>query len=83
MTKVAADFAAKCTALVDEVQEQGGELVISKDGCVVARLAVAGKDRPWLALRGKGRFTGDAFLPVVTEKEIEVLAWAAPLGNSH
>jgi len=74
MINSAAVFAAKCAALIDEVQDQGGELVISKDGCIVARLAVAGADRPWLALRGKGRFIGDAFLPVVTEKEIEVLA---------
>ena len=74
MSEAAADFSAKCTALVDEVVEQGGELVIFKDGLVVARLVVAGADRPWLALRGKGRFIGDAFLPVVTEKEIEVLA---------
>jgi antitoxin (DNA-binding transcriptional repressor) of toxin-antitoxin stability system len=69
MTKAAADFPAKCTGLVGEVQEQGGELVISKNGCPVARLSVAGKDKPWLSLRGKGRFIGDAFLPVVVEKE--------------
>ena len=74
MSKDAAEFTAKCTALVGEVVAQGGELLISKDGLVVARLVVAGAGRPWLALRGKGRFIGDAFLPVVTEKEIEVLA---------
>ncbi len=74
MTKSAAEFSAKFTALVDEVVEQGGELVISKDGLVVARLVVAGADRPWLALRGQGRFIGDAFSPVATEKEIAVLA---------
>lgn len=74
MSKDAAEFTAKCTALVDEVVAQGGELLISKDGLVVARLVVAGEDRPWLALRGKGRFIGDAFLPAVTEKEFDVLA---------
>jgi antitoxin (DNA-binding transcriptional repressor) of toxin-antitoxin stability system len=74
MINSAAEFSAKCAALVDKVVERGGEVLISKDGLVVARLVVAGEDRPWLALRGKGRFIGDAFLPAVTEKEIEVLA---------
>lgn len=71
MTMKAPDFAAKCSALSDGVQERGGELVLSKDGCVVARFAVAREDKPWLALRGKGRFIGDAFLPVGMERDTE------------
>ena len=73
MMITATEFKAKCLALIDEVQERGGELVISKRGRAVARLVPAGDDKPWLALRGKGRFTGDPFAPVVDEKEIEAL----------
>lgn len=73
MTITATEFKAKCLALIDEVQEKGGELLISKRGRPVARLVPAGTSQPWLALRGKGRFKGDAFAPVVAEKEIEAL----------
>lgn len=73
MTITATEFKAKCLSLIDEVRETGGELVISKRGRPVARLVPASADKPWLALRGKGRFTGDAFAPVVAEKEIEAL----------
>jgi prevent-host-death family protein len=69
----ATEFKAKCLSLIDEVQETGGELVISKRGRPVARLVPAGEDKPWLALRGKGGFTGDAFAPAVDEKDIESL----------
>ena len=74
MTMTVPKFGAKCVDLIDEVRERGGELVISKNGCPVARLSVAGKDKPWLSLRGKGRFIGDAFLPVVAEKENEFVS---------
>ena len=73
MTITATEFKAKCLALIDEVQEKGGELLISKHGRLVARLIPVGAEKPWLALRGKGRFTGDAFAPVVDEKDIEAL----------
>jgi prevent-host-death family protein len=73
MTITATEFKAKCLALIDEVQEKGGELLISKHGRPVARLVPAGAEKPWLALRGKGRFNGDAFSPVVDEKDIEAL----------
>jgi prevent-host-death family protein len=69
----ATEFKAKCLSLIDEVQERGEELIISKHGRPVARLVRAVTDKPWLALRGKGRFVGDAFAPVVDEKEIEAL----------
>jgi len=74
MTTTDPEFGAQCVDLIDEAQEQGGQLVISKNVCPVTRLLVAGKDKPWLALRGKGRFIGDAFLPVVGEKETEFLS---------
>jgi prevent-host-death family protein len=73
MMITATEFKAKCLALIDEVHERGSELVISKRGRAVARLVPAGDDKLWLALRGKGRFTGDPFAPVVDEKEIKAL----------
>ncbi|MGA0850262.1 MAG: type II toxin-antitoxin system Phd/YefM family antitoxin [Chthoniobacterales bacterium] len=73
MTITATEFKAKCLSLIDEVQEKGSELIISKHGRPVARLVPTGTDKPWLALRGKGRFTGDAFAPVVAENDIEAL----------
>ena len=73
MTISATGFKAKCLSLIDEVQEQGSELIISKHGRPVARLVPVGAEKPWLALRGKGRFTGDPFAPVVDEKDIEAL----------
>ena len=73
MTITATEFKAKCLSLIDEVQEKGSELIISKHGRPVARLVPAGTGKPWLALRGKGRFTGDPFAPVVDEKDIEAL----------
>ena len=73
MTISATEFKAKCLSLIDEVQERGSELIISKHGRPVARLVPVGAEKPWLALRGKGRFTGDPFAPVVDEKDIEAL----------
>ena len=73
MTITATEFKAKCLSLIDEVQEKGGELIISKHGRPVARLVPVGTEKPWLALRGKGRFTGDPFAPVLDEKDIEAL----------
>ena len=69
----ATEFKAKCLSLIDEVQEKGSELIISKHGRPVARLVPAGTEKPWLALRGKGRFAGDPFAPVVDEKDVEAL----------
>jgi prevent-host-death family protein len=71
----AAEFKAKCLALIDRVRERGEAITITKRGRVVARLVPAGDedDRPWTALRGRGHWTGDPFAPVVDEREIEVL----------
>lgn len=69
----ATEFKAKCLKLLDEVNRTGEVLEISKHGKVVARLVAAGEDRPWQALRGKGRFTGDPFAPVVDASEIQAL----------
>ena len=69
----ATEFKAKCLQLLDEVQRTGEDLVISKRGKAVARVIAEKADRPWLALRGKGNFTGDPFAPALGETEIEVL----------
>ncbi|MCX7413729.1 MAG: type II toxin-antitoxin system Phd/YefM family antitoxin [Planctomycetia bacterium] len=69
----ASAFKARCLRLLDEVSRTGEELVILKRGRPVARLVPARDDKAWLALRGRGAFTGDPFASVVEESEIEVL----------
>lgn len=71
----AAEFKARCLALIDRVRDRGEPITITKRGRVVARLVPAGdeEDRPWLTLRGRGRWTGDRVAPVVREQDLEVL----------
>ena len=69
----ATDFKAKCLHLLDEVQRTGQDIVISKRGKPVARVVAEKPSKPWLSLRGKGCFKGDAFEPVVKESEIDAL----------
>ena len=71
----AAEFKAKCLALIDRVRERGEPITITKRGRVVARLVPAGDEdeRPWLSLRGRGRWTGDPYAPAVKERDIEAL----------
>ncbi len=71
----ATEFKAKCLAIIDQVHDSGEPVVITKRGSVVARLIADGDvdEKPWLNLRGSGRFIGDPFKPVVVESEIEVL----------
>ena len=71
----AAEFKAKCLALIDRVRDRGEPITITKRGRVVARLVPAGDedDRPWMSLRGRGRWTGDPFAPAVDERDLEVL----------
>ena len=73
ITISATEFKAKCLHLLDEVQRTGQGLVISKRGKPVARVVAESAPQPWLALRGKGRFKGNAFGPVVKESEIDAL----------
>ena len=76
----AAEFKAKCLALIDQVHETGTPITITKRGRVVARLVPAGHedDKPWLALRGQGRWTGDRVRPVVEEQDVEALRPLVP-----
>jgi prevent-host-death family protein len=75
MKVAAAEFKAKCLALIDSVQRHGTEITITKRGRVVARLvpAVDADDRPWERLRGKARWAGDPLAPAITEDDIDAL----------
>ncbi|MFM9196669.1 MAG: type II toxin-antitoxin system Phd/YefM family antitoxin [Planctomycetia bacterium] len=73
MKITASAFKARCLRLLDQVSRTGEELVILKRGRPVARVVPARDEKPWLALRGRGEFTGDPFAAVVTEADIEAL----------
>jgi prevent-host-death family protein len=62
--KIAAGvFKAQCLALLDEVQQQRKEIVITKRGKPVARLVPVDDDRPVIfgRLKHTGRIVGDIF----------------------
>ena len=75
MNMPAAEFKAKCLALLDRVHDRGESITITKRGRVVARLVPAGEtdERPWLRVRGTVTWHGDPFAPAVDETEIEAL----------
>jgi prevent-host-death family protein len=58
----ATEFKAKCLALLDEVQEQGGTITVTKRGKPVATVSRA-PVKPWKStkgiLAGKGKIVGD------------------------
>ena len=66
-------FKAQCLRLLDQVSRTGEELVILKRGRPVARVGPAREGKPWVALRGRGEFSGDPFASVVDEADIEAL----------
>jgi prevent-host-death family protein len=57
----AGEFKAKCLQLMDQVQREGIELVITKRGQPVAKLvpAVQRKDSPFGWMKGTARITGE------------------------
>ena len=62
--KIAAGaFKAQCLGLLDEVQQQRIEIVITKRGRPVARLVPIGDEAPAIfgRLKGTGRIIGDIF----------------------
>ena len=75
MRIAAAEFKAKCLALLDRVSQDGQPITITKRGRVVARLVPAEDqdERPWLRIRGRARWMGDPFAPAVDEDEIDAL----------
>lgn len=73
MQMTATEFKAKCLKVLDQVNQTGEPLEISKRGQVVALLVPPPRNQPWKALRGKGWISCDPFAPVVGEEEIEAL----------
>jgi len=73
MRVAAADFKARCLALIDHVRERGEPITITKRGRVVARLVPAGDedDRPWMRVRGRARWAGDPLAPVVDDEDVQ------------
>ena len=74
-TIAAAEFKAKCLALIDRVRERGEPITITKRGRIVARLVPAGDEdeRPWLRLRGTLVRYDDPFAPAVDAQDIDAL----------
>jgi prevent-host-death family protein len=75
MKLAAAEFKARCLALLDQVNERGQTITITKRGRVVAKLVPAGDEdeRPWLLVRGRATWKGDPFRPAVDDDEIDAL----------
>lgn len=66
----ASEFKAKCLKLMDEVAESGEEIVITKNGRPVSRLAPYRKNPPGLFFgrdRDKIRVLGDIVSPMPPE----------------
>ena len=75
MKLAAAEFKAKCLALLDRVHDSGEAITITKRGRVVAKLIPAGDtdERPWQQLAGSVRWHGDPVAPAVDESDVEAL----------
>jgi prevent-host-death family protein len=75
-TVAAAEFKAKCLALIDRVHDEGEPITITKRGRTVARLVPAGDDdaRPWLRVRGTLQKYEDPFAPAIDEGDIDAIA---------
>ena len=72
-TMAASEFKAKCLRLMDEVNERGGEIVITKNGKPVAKLT-AYHERPksfFGAGRDRMKIIGDIISPIDVEWEAQ------------
>jgi len=71
----AAEFKAKCLALIDSVHDRGEPITITKRGRVMARLVSAADEdeKPWERVRGKVRWVGDPFAPAIDDADIDAL----------
>ncbi len=69
----ASEFKVRCLKLMGEVADSGEEIVITKNGKPVAKLApYQGKSESWFGRdRGKIRILGDVISPVEMEWEAE------------
>ena len=73
-TMKASEFKAKCLKLMDQVAEDGGEIVITKNGKPVAKLT-AFHERPKTLFgidQGRLKILGDLVSPIDVEWEAEV-----------
>ena len=71
-TMKASEFKAKCLALMDEIAESGEEIVITKRGKPVAKLAPCeGKPRTLFGAGGEIAIHGDIIEPIDVEWEAE------------
>ena len=72
-TMKASEFKARCLQLMDEVAEQGGEIVITKHGHPVSRLVPYHEEEPAIfgADRDIIRIHGDIVSPIDVEWEAE------------
>lgn len=75
-TIAAAEFKAKCLALIDRVHDEGEPITITKRGRTVARLVPAREDdeQPWLRVRGTLQKYEDPFAPALDEGDIDAIA---------
>ena len=71
----AGEFKNRCLALMDEVNETGEEIVITKHGKPVSRLVPAEESKPqmWGRYRDQIRIVGDIMSPVVPAEEWEAI----------
>lgn len=71
----AGEFKNRCLALMDEVNETGEEIVITKYGKPVSRLVPARKSTPqiWGRYRDTVRILGDVMAPVVPAGEWDAI----------
>ena len=73
MTVKASEFKAKCLKLMDDLSNNGGEIIITKNGLPVSRL-VPYREKPDSLFgidRGKIEILGDIVEPVDTVWEVE------------
>jgi prevent-host-death family protein len=66
-TVAAADFKATCLKLMDQVEQEGGEIVITKRGRPVAKLVPYKKEKPesgFGCMKGTIKILGDIVAPL-------------------
>lgn len=75
-TVTAAEFKAKCLSLMDQVQQGGEDITITKRGKPVARLVAVSAPKPEFlfgCMKGSVEILGDLITPVLTPEE-----WGVP-----
>ena len=63
-TVSAAEFQERCIELIDEILDDGGDVVITQDGRPMARLITYRRGRPAGSGKGMFKITGDVVSPV-------------------